>query len=101
MRTTKFEQDGQADQGVRELAERLQGWSQDREAGDPHTFDRVHVPRALAGNDDTWITMAAISRDELPGGILSRKLQPLMARPGHSESVQLVPCSFWPSGEPG
>lgn len=91
-----FEQGDQADQGVRELAQRLQGWSQDREPGDPHTFDRVQVPRALAGNDDTWVTMAAVSREELPGGVLDQRLLPLMGRPGHSESVQVVPCSFWP-----
>lgn len=89
-------QEGQADQGVRELADRLDGWSKDRAPGDPHTFDRVQVPRYLAGNDDTWLTMAAISRDELPGGVLERRLLPLMARPGHSESVQVVPYTFWP-----
>lgn len=82
----------------KELQRRAIAWSEDRTEGNPHVFDRVQVPRSVCGNDQTFFALVAVSRDELPGGVLDRRFYPLMARKDHNESVTLLPASVWAGG---
>ncbi len=53
------------------------------------------MPRSLCGNDQTFMTMVSLSRADLPGGVVDRRLYPLLARRDRNESADLLPASFW------
>ena len=36
-----------------------------------------------------------ITRDQLPGGVIDRRIYPLLARRDRSESADLLPWSYW------
>ncbi len=89
------EQDEEPAPDLRELRRRGREWGEDRTEDNPHTFDRVRVPRSLCGNDQTFMTMVSLSRADLPGGVVDRRLYPLLARRDRNESADLLPASFW------
>ena len=78
-----------------ELHERCRGWSARLPAGRSHVFDRVRVPEILCGNKTTFMTPITITRDQLPGGVIDRRIYPLLARRDRSESADLLPWSYW------
>lgn len=78
-----------------ELQRRCRGWSERLPAGQSHVFDRVRVPEVWCGNKATFVTPIAISRDQLPGGVIDRRIYPLLARRDRNESADLLPWSYW------
>jgi hypothetical protein len=93
------EEDDEPAPDQRELRRRAREWTMDRPPGDPHTFDRVQVPHSLGGNEQTYMTMVALFRDQLPGGVVDRWIYPLLARRDHNESADLLPSSLWAGDE--
>ena len=79
----------------RELQRRSIAWSEDRSPDDPHVFDRVRVPASMCGNEGTFLTMVAVSRESLPSGVIDRAIYPLLARRDRNESADLLPPSYW------
>ena len=82
-----------------ELHARCRKWSEDLPEGETHVFDRVQVPEIWSGNKATFMTGVAIGRNQLPGGVLDRRIFPLLARRDRNESVELLPLSYWSAEE--
>jgi hypothetical protein len=78
-----------------ELHRRCRGWSERLPEGESHVFDRVRVPEIWCDNKETFMTPVAIARDQLPGGVIDRRIYPLLARRGRNESAELLPWSYW------
>ena len=78
-----------------ELHKRCRGWSERLPDGQSHVFDRVQVPEVLCGNRTTFMTPVTITRDQLPGGVIDRRIYPLLARRDRNESADLLPWSYW------
>lgn len=93
------EEDAEPASDLRELHRRSREWTEDRTPDDPHTFDRVRIPRVLCGNDITYMAMVAVARDELQGGVVDRRIYPLLARRDRNESAALLPLSVWGGDE--
>lgn len=85
-------------QALAELHRRCRGWSERLPAGQSHVFDRVRVPEILCGNRTTFMTPVTITRDQLPGGVIDRRIYPLLARRDRNESADLLPWSYWGTG---
>jgi len=58
-------------------------------------FDRLQVPRDLAGNDTSWLVSLRLDRKMMPNGHLDRSVWFVKARPGRDESAELLPHAFW------
>jgi hypothetical protein len=58
-------------------------------------FDRLQVPRDLAGNDTSWLISLRFDRKMMPNGHVDRSLWFVKARPGRDESAELLPHAFW------
>jgi len=85
----------QATPDERELQRRSVAWSEDRTLDNPHVFDRVRVPSPLCGNAATYFTMIAVARESLAGGVIDRRIYPLLARRDSCDSAELLPPSYW------
>ena len=77
------------------LQRRCRGWSERLPPGQAHVFDRVQVPEVLCGNEATFMTIVAVSRDALPRGVIDRRIYPLLARSDRNECAALLPWSYW------
>jgi hypothetical protein len=58
-------------------------------------FDRLQVPREVAGNDTSWLISLRFDRKMMPSGHVDRSLWFVKARPGREESAEILPHSFW------
>jgi len=58
-------------------------------------YDRLRVPRELAGDDHTFLIGLRLDRELMPHGYLDRKLWFVLARPDRNESVELLPYQYW------
>lgn len=58
-------------------------------------FDRLQLPRDLAGNDSSWLVSLRMNRAMMPNGYVDRRLWFVAARAGRNESAELLPHSYW------
>lgn len=58
-------------------------------------FDRIRVPKDLAGNDTCWLVSLRLDRASMPNGHVDRRLWFVLARPDRNESAELLPHVYW------
>lgn len=60
-------------------------------------FDRMKLPRDLAGNDNCWLVSLRFDRAMMPNGYVDRSSWFVAARAGRNESAELLPHAYWTS----